>query len=191
MQISQAERCSPYAGRVLIAQTPVALKSRYQLESFTFGMTLDNWLHFGHVLAAMTWVGGGLILSVIGLRARSSSRPAAVREFAVVLPYVGIRVLMPAVILVLVTGVWMVIVSAEWHFSRFCVLFALGLFAVAFLIGAVYLSRVGIQMERLANTQTDDASMGTRLLNRWLAGYGIVLAVLLVAVWDMVFKPGT
>ena len=33
--------------------------------------------------------------------------------------------------------------------------------------------------------------MGARLLNRWLAGYSIVLAVLLIAVWDMVFKPGT
>jgi uncharacterized membrane protein len=163
----------------------------YEVESFQFGMTLDNWLHFVHVVAAMAWVGGGLILSVMGLRARSSSHPAAVREFGVVLPYVGIRVLMPAVILVLVTGVWMVIASAEWHFSQFWVIFALGLFAVAFLIGAVYLSRVGIQMEQFANAQSDDASTGTRLLDRWLAGYGIVLAVLLVAVWDMVFKPGT
>ena len=63
--------------------------------------------------------------------------------------------------------------------------------AVAFLIGAVYLSRVGIQMERSAKAEIDDASMGARLLNRWLAGYGIVLAMLLIAVWDMVFKPGT
>ena len=152
-------------------------------------MTLENWLHLVHVLAAMTWVGGGLTLSVMGLRARS--RPAAVREFGAVLPYVGIRVLMPAVVLVLVTGVWMVIASAEWHFSQFWVLFALGLFAIAFLVGAVYLSRVGIQMERLTKAPTDDAPAGTRLLNRWLVGYGIVLAVLLVAVWDMVFKPGT
>src|SRR5579864_1250318 len=152
-------------------------------------MTLDNWLHFVHVLAAMTWVGGGLSLSVMGVRARS--RPAAVRDFGAVLPYVGIRVLMPAVILVLVTGVWMVIASAEWHFSQFWVRFALGLFAIAFLVGAVYLSRVGIQLERFAKAESNDPSTGARLLDRWLIGYGIVLAVLLVAVWDMVFKPGT
>ena len=98
---------------------------------------------------------------------------------------------MPAVILVLVTGVWMVIANAEWHFSQFWVLFALGLFAIAFLIGAVYLSRVGIQMERYANSESNDASTGARLPDRWLVGYGIVLAVLLIAVWDMVFKPST
>jgi hypothetical protein len=28
------------------------------------------------------------------------------------------------------------------------------------------------------------------LLDQWLLGYGMVLVVLLVAVWDMVFKPG-
>jgi hypothetical protein len=28
------------------------------------------------------------------------------------------------------------------------------------------------------------------LLDQWLLGYGVVLVVLLVAVWDMVFKPG-
>jgi hypothetical protein len=28
------------------------------------------------------------------------------------------------------------------------------------------------------------------LLNRWLAGYIVVPVVLLVIVWDMVFKPG-
>jgi hypothetical protein len=28
------------------------------------------------------------------------------------------------------------------------------------------------------------------LLDQWLLSYGVVLVVLLVAVWDMVFKPG-
>jgi uncharacterized membrane protein len=153
-------------------------------------MNLEDWLHFVHVLAAMTWVGGGLTLIVIGIRARSSPRPAAIGEFAEFLPYVGLRVLMPAVILVLVTGVWMVLNGAEWSFSQFWVRFALGLFAVAFLIGAVYLSRVGIQMQRLASAAGADASAAAHLLNRWFVGYGVVLTVLLVALWDMVFKPG-
>jgi hypothetical protein len=28
------------------------------------------------------------------------------------------------------------------------------------------------------------------LLDRWILGYRVVLVVLVVAVWDMVFKPG-
>jgi len=153
-------------------------------------MSLDSWLHFLHVVAAMVWVGGGLALSVLGLRTRSSSNPAAIGEFARTLPYMGLRVLMPSVILVLVTGVWLVLAGAAWNLTQFWVLFALGLFAVAFLIGAVYLSRVSIALER--TTGTDGAGTGSAvdLLNRWLVGYGVVLVILLVAVWDMVFKPG-
>lgn len=131
------------------------------------------------------WVGGGVTLLFIGLRARSARRPEAISEFAGILPYVGLRVLMPAVILVLVTGVWMVLAGSEFQFSQFWVLFALGLFAVAFAIGGIYLSRVGMQMTKVAG-----ATAAGGLVDRWLIGYGAVLVVLLVALWDMVFKPG-
>jgi len=153
-------------------------------------MSLDGWLHLVHVLSAMVWVGGGLMLSLIGARARSSSDPRAIADFARLLPFVGIRVLMPSVILVLLTGVGLVLVDSEFHFSQLWVLLALALFAVAFLIGAVYLSRVAIQLDRATAEPGQPAAGAAPLLNRWLVGYWAVLAVLLVAVWDMVFKPG-
>ena len=148
-------------------------------------MTLYSSLLFVHILAAMTWVGGGLLLSLLGSRARRD--PAGAAGFATFLPYVGIRVLMPAVVLVLVTGVWLVLAGSEWSFRQTWVLLALGLFAVAFAVGAVYLSRVGIALERAAK---DGGAALPSLLNRWLAGYLVVLIVLLVTVADMVFKPG-
>lgn len=58
---------------------------------------------------------------------------------------------------------------------------------LAFLIGASYLGRGGTQLQRLG---TDDAAGGKLLLSRWLVGYRLVLLVLLIAVWDVVFKPG-
>jgi uncharacterized membrane protein len=154
-------------------------------------MGLYNWLLLVHVLAAMTWIGGGLMLSLIGVRVRSSTNPKAVGEFAQTLSYVGLRVLTPAVVLVLVTGVWMVLSSAAWAMTQLWVLLALGLFTLAFLIGALYLSRVAIAMERAATRgESGGAPSATALLSRWLIGYGVVLAVLLITVWDMVFKPG-
>ena len=152
---------------------------------------MSDWLHLVHVLSAMIWVGGGLMLSVIGLRARSSSDPKAIADFARILPFVGIRVLMPSVILVLLTGIGLVLADSEFHFSQFWVRLALALFAVAFLIGAVYLSRVAIQLDRVIAGQGQAAAAATALLNRWLIGYWAVLIVLLVIVWDMIFKPGT
>ena len=64
----------------------------------------------------------------------------------------------------------------------------LGLFAVAFLIGALYLGRIGIQLQRAA--ESGSAGDGRLLLDRWILGYRVVLLVLVVAVWDMIFKPG-
>ena len=152
-------------------------------------MDLEAWLHLLHVLAAMVWVGGGVTLSVMALHARSASDPRPMASFARLLPYIGIRVLMPSVVIVLITGVWMVLAGTEFTFSQTWVLLGLGLFAVAFLVGAVYMSRIGIQLDRAA--QAESGAMHLRgLLDRWIAGYAVVLLILIVAVWDMVVKPG-
>ena len=154
-------------------------------------VNLDSWLHFGHVLSAIVWVGGGLMLSIVGLRVRASGDPNAIRQFAGTLSYAGVRVLLPAVVGTLGFGVWLVIENAAWDFGQLWVLLALGLFAVAFLVGAVYLSRIGTRLQRWAiNDEPTSANDGPMMLDQWLLGYGMVLVVLLVAVWDMVFKPG-
>ncbi|GEM_PF-1758840 len=153
-------------------------------------MSLDNWIHFVHILGGIVWVGGGVTLLLIGARARTSSDPNAIPEFARTLRYVGLRALTPAVIVVLITGVWLVLDSAAWRFSQLWVILALALFGLAFLIGAVFLSRVVIQMERAVGTGASGAADGAALVSRWMLGYGMILVILLVALWDMVFKPG-
>jgi hypothetical protein len=83
--------------------------------------------------------------------------------------------------------VWMVLQSAEWNLGQFWVLLAFGLFALAFLIGGLYLGRIGTQLLRADATEGVNAQA---LLGRWIIGYRLVLLVLLITVWDMVFKPG-
>ena len=152
-------------------------------------MTLETWLHLGHLVGAMAWLGGGLVLLVIGLRARSSDDSTAISEFGRILAYVGPRVLVPGVLAVLVFGILMVLVSDAWDFSQTWLLIGLGLFATAFLIGVGYLSRLGIRLGRV-DQRGADAGERQALVDRWLAGYGVVLLILAVAVWDMVVKPG-
>src|SRR5438067_9487121 len=139
------------------------------------------WLLFVHVLSAMVWLGGGLTLMVAGLRVRSSSRPEAVAEFAGMVPFVGLRILMPAVVVLLVTGVWQVLASSAWSFSQLWVRLALGLFILAFLVGAIYLSRVGIGLDR-ATADNRPAGEAAALLHRWLGGFDVVLGLLDLAV---------
>ena len=151
-------------------------------------MTLELWLHFAHVAGAILWVGGGVTLSVVGARARQSDNLAVIGEFARMLSYIGLRVFTPAVVVVLVSGVWLVL-GSEWNFTQPWVLLALGAFVLAFLIGAVYLSRSAIQLERAA-IQNADLPAARQGLRRWLVGYGVVLIILVFALWDMIFKPG-
>ena len=152
-------------------------------------MNLLTWLKFAHILGAIIWVGGGVMLSLIGLRARQSEDPHYIREFSRTLAYVGLRVLMPAVIAVLVFGVWMVLAFSVWRFTQLWILLALGAFALAFVIGAVYLSRIALALDKLTTDMDFDLNTARALLSRWIAGYQIVLLILLFAVWDMVFKP--
>jgi uncharacterized membrane protein len=152
-------------------------------------MTLEDWLHLGHVAGAIAWLGGGLTLFVLGLRARSSGDPTAIREFGRVLTYVGPRVLVPGVVAVLVFGILMVLTGDAWDFSQTWILIGLGVFAAAFLIGVGYLSRLGIQLGRAEHEGTDVVAQRS-LVARWLAAYGLVLVLLAIAVWDMVAKPG-
>jgi uncharacterized membrane protein len=148
------------------------------------------WLQFTHVVGAMVWLGGGVTLLLMAVRARCSPDPKTLAQFARTLPYVGLRALTPAVVVLLVTGVAMILAGAGWSFSQFWVQLALGLFALAFLIGAIYMSRVGIALERTTAAGEPGAN-AAELLTRWIIGYGVILVVLLVAVWDMVFKPGS
>ncbi len=84
------------------------------------------------------------MLSLLGARARKSEDPRLIGDFAQTLSYIGLRVLTPAVIAVLLTGIWLVLTGSEWKFTQLWVLLGLGAFITAFLIGAVYMSRTAI-----------------------------------------------
>lgn len=150
-------------------------------------MDWEPWIHFLHVASAMVWVGGGIMLSIVGFRTRRSPSVAVVAEFARLLPYAGLRIMTPSVVLVLLTGLWLVLTGSEWDLGQFWVLLALAGFAAAFLIGVLYLSRTAADLDRAVSS---DLAAAQAAIGRWLLGYGVVLAVLLVVVWDMVVRPG-
>jgi len=149
-----------------------------------------RWLLFAHVLGALLWVGGGTMLAVVGMRVRATHDARAIGDFARTLSYVGLRVFLPSVVVVLVSGGWMVASSAAFDFGQRWIQLAIGAFLAAFLVGAGYLGRVGIRLERLTSAETVDLDEARALLGQWLAGYGLVLVLLAFAVWDMIFKPG-
>ena len=150
--------------------------------------TLYDWLLLGHILGAMVWLGGGVVLAALAVLTLRAGDAASVARFVGTLRVVGPAVLAPATVVVLGLGVWLVLDGAAWSFGQGWVVAAVGLLATAIAVGAGHQGRVGVLAAR-AVERGDDAG-ARRLLVRWTAGYAVVLALLVAIAWDMVFKPG-
>lgn len=152
-------------------------------------MQIETWILWGHILSVMVWLGGGVMLSVLAIRARTGE-DAAVADFVRLLSYAGPRVLGPATLGTVVFGVWLVLQSDAWNFDQLWVQIGLGVYAAVFVGGAVGLSRLGLQLQRAADQGPAGATRRRALLGHWITGYRLILLALLIATWDMVFKPG-
>ena len=149
---------------------------------------LYDWLLFGHIVAAMAWVGGGVVLFVMAVSTLRGSETDALARFVRGLRVVGPGVLAPGTVITLGLGVWLVLDSAAWDFGQTWVLSALGLAAAGIAIGAIHQSHTALAAERaLGRADTREAR---RQLVLWTRGYGLILVLLVVIAWDMVFKPG-
>jgi uncharacterized membrane protein len=150
--------------------------------------TLYDWLMFLHVVAAMAWVGGTVALSALATHIVRSGDRAAVERFVGSLRVIGPLVLAPATLAVVGFGIWLVVDNDAWDFGQTWIRVALALFAAAFVVGAAFQSRAAIGAQRAA--AAGDAGEAARQLSRWAWGSRLILLLLLVATWDMVFKPG-
>ncbi len=150
--------------------------------------TLYDWLMFVHIVAAMIWGGGLVVLTVLATQALRSNQPDTVARLVGSLRVTGPLLFALAMAVVLGLGIWMVVGDA-WFFGQGWVRLALGLFSVAFVVGAVFQSRAAILAQRAVDA--GDHATATRHLRRWSWGMRLILLVLLVITWDMVFKPGT
>jgi uncharacterized membrane protein len=152
-------------------------------------MDIEPWLLLTHIGAAMLWVGGGAALAIVGWRAGRSGDMVVIGHFARLLSFIGLRLFAPAVALVLLSGIWLVLQQSR-AFTDLWVLLALVALGAAFLVGAVYLSRMALRLERTTSEADADPTAAQATLRGWVTGYAVVLAILAFAVWDMIFKPG-
>jgi uncharacterized membrane protein len=149
---------------------------------------LSDWLLFSHLLAAMVWLGGGLLLAATALATLRGGDPAAVARFVRSLSVLGPALLAPAAVLTPGLGVWLTLDDTAWGFDQTWVRVAVGLVVLAIAIGAGHQSRVTLAAQRAI--ERDDHGEARRQLVRWARGYALVVAVLAGIAWDMVFKPG-
>jgi uncharacterized membrane protein len=146
-------------------------------------------LLFGHLLAAMTWVGGDLMVQMFYLRARASG-PEAVGQFAKDVEWIGLRVLNTAALLVVIFGVLLVIEVDAYDFSQFWITAALAMFALSFVTGAGFLGPESGRLAKLSDERGATDPEVQRRIGRILLISRIEFVLLVLIVLDMVIKPG-
>jgi uncharacterized membrane protein len=141
-----------------------------------------------HVTVAVFWVGGGLLLTVLGLKAQSSDEPSEVVTLAGWAGWVGERIFAPAGLVVLAMGIAMT-QDAHWGWGTFWIDAGLAGYAITFVTGVGVLSPLAKKAHSLATTKgpTDPETLAAIDRILLVARFDVALLVLVVA--DMVLKP--
>ena len=143
---------------------------------------------WAHVTLAVFWVGGGLTLTILGLRAERSNDPRKIATLAGQAAFVGEKLFAPAGGLVLLAGIAMVI-NGHLGWSHFWVIAGLVGYASTMVTGMAVLSPLAKKVEASMKTQGPEHPETIALIKRILLVARVDVAVLLLVVADMVTKP--
>ena len=140
-----------------------------------------------HILAAVLWLGGATMLTVLAIRARRQSGDALVaifREVALLAP----RIFVPASLLLVLTG-FALVATGNLPYDLWVVLAIVG-WTITFLTGLLVLTPQTKRAESLLEEHgsTSEAALGQ--VQRVLMLARIDLVVLTLVIVDMIVKPG-
>jgi uncharacterized membrane protein len=150
-------------------------------------MTLAQWLLYVHIIAAISWMGAGITLALLAIRARQVGE-----ELKMIgqMEWIGSRIGGPSVIVMAGTGVWMVARSGAWQFSQLWIILAIGLVIVLFLVGVGFHIPQYRRIRAAVEQHGENSSEVRRLTNRSFLATQAEVVLLAMVVLLMVFKPG-
>jgi uncharacterized membrane protein len=149
---------------------------------------LYEFLNFVHILAAAIWVGGGITLQILAGRARRSADPGRVSGVMSDASVVARFVFAPAALVLFVVGFGL-IAEGEWDFDPW-IHFGFGVWALAFLSSVAFLGPEAGRIAALVESGGMAAPKVGERLRRYFVLAGIESTLLILAIADMVVKPG-
>lgn len=150
-------------------------------------MELRDILLVLHIAGAGTWLGANII-QAIAPSMTAKQGPAVVAGWYRVSEGLGTRLYMPAAILILATGIWMVLVDDAYSFGSTFVTIGLGMIVVGTLLGILVFTPVS---ERAAQAVESGDQSATKSASGRLAAFGIVDTLLLLfTITAMVLRLG-
>jgi uncharacterized membrane protein len=141
-----------------------------------------------HVSVAVFWVGGGLLLTALAIRAERADDPEQLATIARQATFVGEKLFAPAGGVVLAMGIVMVI-NRHIGFGTTWVDIGLTGWAISFLTGIGILAPRARRLVELFETAGAAAPQTQEAIREILLIARVDVAVLLVVVADMLMKP--
>jgi len=144
-----------------------------------------------HILFAVFWVGGGLMITVLALRAERSRNPEELAIIARQAAFAGEKLFAPAGLVVLAMGIAMMINGGggilDW--GKFWVIAGLVGYGLTFVTGIGVLAPLAKKITVLVDKQGATAPETQAAIQRILLIARFDVALLLLVVADMVTKP--
>jgi uncharacterized membrane protein len=148
-----------------------------------------EWLLFFHIAAAVVWLGGGLAIQVLAIRANRTDDPARMVSIAHEAEWFGTRIFLPSSLLVLILGIILTI-DGPWDFGQTWVILALIGYGLSFVTGAAFLGPESGRIGKLLAADGPDSPAVQARIQRIFLVSRIELVLLYLIVFDMVIKPG-
>lgn len=152
-------------------------------------MNRYEWLLLFHIAAAIVWLGGGLAVQVLAIRANRADDPARMMTIASEAEWFGTRIALPSSFSVLVLGI-ILAVDGPWDFGQTWIVLALIGFGLSFVTGAVFLGPESGRIAKLLAAEGPESPAVRARIQRIFLVSRIELVLLYLIVLDMVVKPG-
>jgi uncharacterized membrane protein len=145
------------------------------------------WLH---ITGAALWVGGDAMIQAFAYRILRADDAPRLAGFARDVEWTGLRVVMPASMVLLATGVGLV-VNGNWDWSEPFVSVGLLVWLVSAGVGAGFLGPESGRISKLVDAEGPDSAEAQRRIRRILLFSRLELVLLLIVVFMMAVKLGT
>jgi uncharacterized membrane protein len=151
-----------------------------------------NTLKLVHVLAAVIWVGGNVMILIMSIRLLKENDPDRNIAFVRDLGAIGQKFIAPVSMALIVFAVALVAYAPQWNFTDPWILIAIAGYLATFITGVGVLGPSAGKLETmLASGKSADDPDVQGLIHRVMIVGRIDTAVLLLVVCDMVLKPGS
>jgi uncharacterized membrane protein len=145
-------------------------------------------IKYVHVICAIIWVGGAFTTQLLAIKAERSNDPADLPKLGATASDIGLKVFLPASILLFVAG--LILVVQRWSFSSLWVSVSMVLWLASVLVGALYLGPTSAKVGKAYAAEGPGSVAGRAGLDRIFLISRLELVSFAVIVFLMVAKPG-